>query len=284
MRASVCVGDYATTPYVIAGLELPVYCMEELCYCLKENAFLLDVTLMQDALVEWIDNCCGLKELAGELYPLVHKQGSLSAFVSMIMEYVGLYPSAVIHEVESVLKQGAGLSNIEKRKGQIDYLVKKKKYVLAIRGYDSLLQKWQELEQEGKEVPAARVKASILHNKGVAFTGLMLYGKAAEVFWEANEICSSDKYLTAYLAAKRLELPEGEYIALAAEFADNYQITLALEKRLESLQAEWHMQPDYQQLQMREEWRQNGEKQKYYDENDRLTLRLKNGYRNSVLE
>ena len=45
MRVSVCVGSYATIPYTIEELELSVYSMEELCYCLKENAFLLDVSL-----------------------------------------------------------------------------------------------------------------------------------------------------------------------------------------------------------------------------------------------
>lgn len=284
MRASVCVGEYATTPYCIAGLEIPVYCMEELCFCLKENAFLLDGTLMNDSLVAWVAEECGLGELARELYPLVHKQGSLSAFVSMIMEYVGLYDASVIREVEQVLKQGAGLSSIEKRKSQIDYLVRKKKYVSALHGYDVLLSKWQELEQEGRELPAAKVRASILHNKGVAFTGLMLYSQAAEAFAEAHRNYSSDEHLTAYLAARRMELSESEYIALAAEMTDSYEMTIALEKRLESLQGEWQEQADYQRLQMRSEWRGGNGRQKYYDENERLTLGLKNSYRNSVLE
>lgn len=284
MRASVCVGEYSTTPYCVAGLEIPVYCMEELCFCLKENAFLLDETLMSDSLVKWVAEGCGLGELARELYPLVHKQGSLSAFVSMIMEYVGLYNASAVREVEQVLKQGAGLSSIEKRKSQIDYLVQKKKYVSALRGYDALLSKWQELEREERELPAAKVRASILHNKGVAFTGLMLYGQAAEAFAEAHRICGDEEHLTAFLAAKRMELSESEYIALAAELTDSYEMTIALEKKLESLQGQWQEQADYQRLQMRSDWRSGRDRQKYYDENERLTLGLKNSYRNSVLE
>lgn len=284
MRASVCVGEYATTPYCVAGPEIPVFCMEELCFCLKENAFLLDGALMSDILVTWVAEECGLGELARELYPLVHKQGSLSAFVSMIMEYVGLYDTPAIREVEQVLKQGAGLSGIEKRKSQIDYLIRKKKYVSALRGYDTLLSKWQELEQEGKELPAARVRASILHNKGVAFAGLMLYSQAAETFAEAQRIYSSEAHLAAFLAAKRMELSESEYIAFAAELPDSYEMTIALEKKLEALQGEWQEQADYQRLQMRSEWRGGNGRQKYYDENERLTLSLKNSYRNSVLE
>ena len=192
MSASICVGEYATTPYCVKGLEIPVYCMEELCYCLKENAFLLDTSLMDDSLIDWIGTDCGQSELARELYPLVHKQGSLSAFVSMIMEYVGLYDTGSIHEIEQVLKKGAGLSGIEKRKSQIDYLIQKKKYVAALRGYDGLLEKWNELESAGGELPAAKVRASILHNKGVAFTGLMLYRQEEDYFSQEYKIYDTD--------------------------------------------------------------------------------------------
>ena len=34
MRISVCVGNYAKKPYCIPGVELNVYSMEELCYCI----------------------------------------------------------------------------------------------------------------------------------------------------------------------------------------------------------------------------------------------------------
>lgn len=282
MYASICVGDYAATPYSIAGLGIPVYCMEELCYCIKENAFLLDVSLMNDTLVEWIGEKCGLKDLADELYPLVHKQGSLSIFVTMIMEYVGIYDSSTIRNVEQVLKKGAGLSGIEKRKSQIDYLVGKKKYVSAVRGYDALLSKWDELEREEKELPAAGVRAAILHNKGVAYAGLMQYEQAAECFRQAFDSDNQTEHYMAYLAAKRMELSEEAYIAFAAEFTDRYESTLQLEKTMERLRKSWEGQADCQRLKMRREWRRGNDKQKYYDENERLTLALKESYRECV--
>ena len=48
-------------------------------------------------------------------------------FVVTILQYVGMYDPEEILQVEQVLKQGAGLSNLEKRKSQIDYMVEKKK-------------------------------------------------------------------------------------------------------------------------------------------------------------
>jgi len=148
--------------------------MEELCYVMRENAFLLDVTLLNDGLLDWIDQQCGLKELARALYPVVHKKGSLSVFVVSILNFVGLYDEQTVSEVERVLKMGAGLSGIERKKSQIDYLVKKKKYAAAIRGYDDLITKWQEQDRKEQASSGAECLAAIWHNKGVAMAGLMI--------------------------------------------------------------------------------------------------------------
>lgn len=281
MKASLCVGEYCENPYNIESLELKVYCMEELSYCLKENAFLLDLSLMNDKLLDWIGEECRVRDLAKQLYPMVHKQGSLSVFVVTILQYVGMYDPEEISQVEQVLKQGAGLSNMEKRKSQIDYMVEKRKYAAAIRGYDLLLETWSDLEKEGKELPAGKVRAAILHNKGVALTGLMLYDKAAYYFREAWQTDPDREHLDAYLAAKRMELPEDEYVAFAAQNPENYTESLELEKRIEQFEREWEQQPEYRQLKLRGEWR-TGDRVKYDAENERLTQALKNSYRTSV--
>ena len=277
MRVSVCVGNYASTSYCVPGLGINVYCMEELCYVMRENAFLLDVTLLNDGLLDWIDQQCGLKELARALYPVVHKKGSLSVFVVSILNFVGLYDEQTVSEVERVLKMGAGLSGIERKKSQIDYLVKKKKYAAAIRGYDDLITKWKEQASSGAECLAA-----IWHNKGVAMAGLMIYARAAECFQKAYEIEDREDYYLEYLEAKRLELPENEYVAFAADKTRQYGLTLKVEKELEQLAEEWEQQPEYLQLNHFRELRGGEQKQKYYDVCEKYTQTLKDSYRRSV--
>ncbi|MCM1191031.1 MAG: hypothetical protein NC123_04545 [Butyrivibrio sp.] len=284
MRVSVCVGNYASTPYCVPGIEINVSSMEELCFVLKENAFLLDFSVMNDQLLDWIERECGLKELAKALHPLVHKKGSLSAFVTAILNFTGLYDGQTVAETEQVLKQGAGLSSIEKKKSQVDYLVKKKKYILAVRGYDSLIQKWQENVEEGEVLPAAECLASIWHNKGVALAGLMIYEKAAECFLTAYDMEGRRDFYRDYLAAKRLALNESEYVSFVAENTERYELTLELEKDMERLTQEWEQQPEYLRLNAHRELRTGDRKQKYYEENERLTQTLKDSYRKSVAD
>lgn len=284
MRVSMCVGEYATTPYCIADLEIRVHCMEELCYCLRENAFLLDLSLLNERLVDWIGTDCGVQELATELYPMVRKQGSLSAFVILIMEYVGLYDSETIHEVERVLKEGSGLNGIEKRKNQVDYLVKKGKYPAAVRRYDDLLVKWQEEASQGADMPGGKVCASIWHNKGVALTGMMEYGAAAECFKEAWQLEKDEEHYLAYLASKRAELNENDYLAFVAAQPDSYEVSLRVEKEMDRIRESFEDTDAGRRLAELREWRSGGNKQRYYDELERIARTMKENYRNSVSE
>ncbi|MCD7835466.1 MAG: hypothetical protein LUG83_02180 [Lachnospiraceae bacterium] len=284
MRAALSIGDYTTTPYYIAGIEIPVYCIEELAFCIKDNAFLLDSGLMRDELVEWIANRCNLKELARQLYPMVHRQGSLSAFVTLILEYTGLFDASTVKSISMLLKKNAGLSSIEKRKEKIDYLLINKKYTSAVRGYDALLEKWEEASGSTAELPAPGVKAAILHNKGTALAGMMQYERAAACFLKSYETCGGREEYVAYLAAMRMGLSESGYISFASELTEGYTATLQLEKSMERIKREWEKQADYQRLAMRREMRMGNDKQKYYDENDRLTQALKDNYRDCVGE
>lgn len=277
MKASLCVGNYAQTPYCIEGIDIEVYSMEELCYCIKENVFLLDVSLMNDELLQWIDRECGLLDLVRELNPMVHKVGSLSAFVTKILEYTGFYPAETIREIEQILKQGAGLSLIEKQKNQMDQLVKKKKYSAAIRGYDSLLAKWQtqECPDSGVQLPAADVKAGIYYNRGVVYTKLFLYRQAAGDFRAAWQLDGQERYLTAYLAAMRMEITDSEYVALVAEIPESYKVSMELEKRLETLKLDWRGTLEYKRM-------EPGYAECLVD--DKILQSLKKSYRSSAAD
>lgn len=278
MRVSVCVGNYAKEPYRIPGLEMNVFSMEELCYCIKENAFLLDLSLLDDGLLDWIERECGLGELADRLHPLVHRRGQLSEFAAAILRYVGFYGEEAIQETEQALKKGAGLSGIEKRKNQVDYLVRKKKYRSALRGYDELLQNWQEEEAGGMSKPAPDFQAEIWHNKGVAYAGLMLYESAAECFRQAYGLSGDEAYCVDYLAAKRMQLSEKAYVDFAAGCTEWYPQTLELEKKYREAAEEWEKHPDYLQLYNRRELKSR-DRQKYNEENERLVQALKDSYR-----
>lgn len=266
-------GEYTTIPYSFDNLGIRVYSIEELCYVLRENAFLLDREIMDRRLVKWIGEALKLPELATMLAPLLHNKTSVGAFVRVILSYVGLYDEAEVGRIEELFFQGIGLNAYEKLKSRIDYLVESGKYTPAILEYDALLARLPE-----KEII---LRAKILHNKGTALCGLFLFEEAALHFEEAYGLDGDQESFIAYLAAKRLAMKEGDYISFAAGLTDCYEDTLELERRMEALQAQWEDSEEKQFLNRRSLLKDEGDVA-YYEETDRKVQDLKNRYRVNV--
>ncbi len=284
MRLTISIGEYSTTPYTIPGLEIPVYCLEELCCQLRESAVLVDRNVMTRDLCDWIRVSLRLNELAEMLYPLVQRQGSLSSFVGMILEYAGLYDYSVVQEVCSVLKKGAGLSTVERHKQQIDYLTEKHQYQAAIRGYCSLLEKWKQIEERDQSIlPGKEVLASIYHNMGVARAGLMEYGSARECFYKSYEISEDPQEYETYLICRRMELPEEDYIAFCAEHPGDHEKFLKIEKKMKALIRTWDESPEAKALLARNELRESHQASEYYEDNLRVAGALKDNYRDQAV-
>ena len=69
-----CIGTYAKTPFHIEKVGKNVYCIEELCYILVNNAFLLDEDSFGNDLFDWIEKECSLERLADELRSMYMKK------------------------------------------------------------------------------------------------------------------------------------------------------------------------------------------------------------------
>lgn len=275
-RAIMLCGNDAKTPYRFINPDVLVYNIEELCFILRENAFLLDVDVMDKRLVSWLDIECGLHPLAASLYPLVHQKGTVSAFVMTILEYVGNYTREELSETEKLLKQGASLSTYEKYKTRIDYMIGGGKLVQAMSEYDDLLAILPQVENE--------LSAKVLHNKAVAMTGLFLFEQAAQCFLQSYEMYPLQETYVEYLAAKRMALGDSDYISFVASIPEAYEDSLELEKRVEEITAGWQGYLDKQRLEQRYEWKENGNFTKYYEETERMIQELKKKYRHCISE
>lgn len=273
-KVILCTGEYASIPYQFENIGVKVYSAEELCYVLKENAFLLDREIVNKKLVRWIDECLDLPELASALYPLLHQKTSVGAFAGIILNYVKFYDRETIRSIEDIYRKSANLNAYEKLKTRVDYMVANGRYAMAITEYDALL---SELPEQSVEMIA-----KVLHNKAVALCGLFLFEEAAECFMKSYTLVSDTDTLISYLAAKRLGMEEADYITFVAGFPEYYDATLELERRVEELKKMWNSSDEKAYLDMRISWKENSNVVKYYQETDEKVQELKDNYRYSV--
>ena len=280
MKARLCLGVYATNAYSFEGLGLSVYCMEELSYCLKEHAFLLGPEIMSDELLHFIGSDCQVPELERELYPMVHQKGSLSVFVSTILNYVGFFDEKDIRQVEDTVRLGSGLSEHEKKKRQTDNLLEKKKYYDAIEAYNQLI---AQMEEEGKtDAGMGDFVADLYYNRGVVYANLLLYKQAAESFRESYNHKKDNEALRSYFYARRMELSDHEYVALVAKHPECYEISMQVEQKLKELDGLWEESPESMGLNNMRRWRTTGDNHKYYEECDQIVRIIQEDYRNCI--
>lgn len=235
------VGNYAKKPYYIVQTGISVYCVEELCFVLCRYPFLLDRGILDKSLVKWLDEECGLRALAGPLHTLLRQNGSPSALVGTILDYVNYGTKKERQETEELLRRSADMDASARRKSFADYLVENGKYAQAVEEYEKI----------EEEIPAADniMQSEILHNKGVALCRLFSFEEAAQAFLEACQKNGENQEAAVhYLGALRMSLSEEDYISFIADNKEWYEASLELEKRLENIQREYEAFPSYQEL------------------------------------
>lgn len=208
-----------------------VYSVEELCYFLKENAYLLDETIFTRGLSDWLYKECGLPDLGQKLNMLQKNKEKPEAFVTAIFEYTGYFRQEEIQETERLVRVSADVSLVEKQKARADYFLESRRYVLAMQEYRNLLQDGDAL--------APDFSGKIYHNLGTAQAKLFLFEKAAASFEQAYRLTGDPESLFQYLAAMRLHLKEPEYLNFLTEHAEYYEASLELEKRVVARKEAW---------------------------------------------
>lgn len=273
-RVLLCVGKYAETPYRFESICVNVYCMEELCYLLSANPFLVDVGIMNRELAEWIDKECGLPNLSHQLLLMLNKGIQSGIFIDIILDYVGYSTPGEREKISEALIGSAGLTQYERKKKQGDYLLKNGKYQSAIAEYDRIL----------LELPESNIslRASVYHNMGVAYSKLFQFESAARFLKRAYETDGNESSGIQYLIALRKQFNEGQYISFIADNSQYYELSLKVEKLVEDAREQFEATRQNRMLSALQIYKEEGNTVSYYKEMDKIIAELKEKYRECI--
>ena len=153
--------------------------MEELCYYIAGNAYLLDSTFMCEELCTWVEKQMGLYKLAEHLRDIMRSQGRLSDYAEVILRQTAYLEETKITETLLALREMEEKSDFECGKIRADRLMEDEKFLGAIYEYKRLLDSG---EAEGQN---ALLCGNIWHNLGVAYARLFLFDEACDCFARA---------------------------------------------------------------------------------------------------
>ena len=227
-----CQTKRADAPFYIENISTNIYSIEELCYFLYHNLYLIDQTVIGEDLCRWIEEELSLPGLAAKLRPHLGKYADIEDVLYPVFKEINYLTYEELRELNARLAKMDGESLRVRRKKKGDALVENGMYVNAIQEYQSLL---QEEASPPEELPDEdrRMNAVISHNLGCAYARLFQMEKAVECFWNAFLLSGQEKDLKTYLLAFRSIRTPLEYESRLNETEAGEEIRKEIQEELE---------------------------------------------------
>lgn len=174
-----CEDKTGKQPFFHDALGIHIYTMEELCYYMETNLFLLDKEWIGESLFRWIGEEMGESVLAERLYQAYGRERDVYSAVELIFKTSGIYSEQEYAELADLIRSMKGKTAMERRKMRADRLLAAGRFRRAAYTYMELLRPEFELQM------TEELRGNILHNLGVAYARLFLFEEASEMFSRA---------------------------------------------------------------------------------------------------
>jgi len=269
-----CSGKYAKNPYYGNVEGIMLYSVEELCYYIYHNAYLLDDSFFEEALFSFIEQELDLKELADVLRQVSEKENAFTECIEVLFRNVGYYEEKELEELKQSLGENANMSVLEKRKIRADLYLQKKKYGMAADEYEILL---KEAEPADK-----RMRAKLYHNLGVCAAGKFLFAKAADYFKSAYDTYANTESYVQYLTALKLGNTNADYLNFLSKHPESYEDSLEVENRIKHANRSW--QGDEEHLKLSKMLQDDAKDEGYYEALEQFIESQKREYRDMITD
>ena len=180
-------GKRTKNPYYIKEAGINIYSIEELCYYLYNNTYMVGTEFFCEELVRFIADELELPALGQRIKQKSDYKAELSAMVMDVLTSVAYYSHEECKAVEETIKALGSKSKPERMKARADMLYDRKKYVSAANAYKEILNSREET-YEGSFV------AAIWNNLGVVYSKQFLFADAVNCFKMACDIDRKEEY------------------------------------------------------------------------------------------
>lgn len=180
-------GKRTKNPYIVKEAGIGIYSIEELCYYLYNNTYMLDISFFCDELVDFVTEELELPSLGQKLKYGIKYNSGLANMVTEILSSCEYYSEKECESIAEALNALGSKSQSERMKAKADMLFAHKKYVSAIGVYREILN----IKEETQE---AEYVANIWNSIGVVYTRQFLYQEAVECFRIACDVDRQEEY------------------------------------------------------------------------------------------
>lgn len=194
----ICTKKEGTKPYYIAQAGVNISTLEELCYFLYNNIYIVNTEIIDEKLIEYIANELDEKPLADKLTELITYKGGLGELVMTILKYTGYYSKSEIEDIQKMIDSLNTQNVSERLKARGDSYLANQRYSNALENYIMIL------SQKKDATLGESFYGNVWHNAGVAFAKMFLFTKAKSCFERAYKIAGNPESRIQFVKAEVL--------------------------------------------------------------------------------
>lgn len=210
-----CNGEEAKNPYLFRLTNKSVYSVEELCYYLYQNIYIITEDIFNTELLRWLENEVDMPELAGKLRDMLRNRNNLKDIIVTILCSADYYDEKEINALVEIIDKINNLPKLGRQKIKADNLLRYHKFTEATIEYEMILQ-----SQDAAHLTCEDY-GNIMHNLSIARIHTASLKTAAIGFKEAYVRNHNEESLKQYLFALKLI----KYEEILKEEIDNFNIS-----------------------------------------------------------
>lgn len=241
-----CHDKHAMHPYEITRIHCRIFTMEELCYYLCNNLYLIDYTIMNEQICNWLEEEIGMKDLADQLRDVLRLRGSVEKFVLTILKASRIYRDPEMIRIQNVLEHLKNQKDIERQKYKGDNLLESGEIEEAILVYQEIL------NREKDESVDEKFYGKIYAGLGAAYGRLLLYQESARMYDRAYQICEDPQLLKPYLYASYKYMSLEEYHILLTKHEEYLEVNAQMRQEMDDIRKNLQVEPNQQLV---EKWK-----------------------------
>ena len=272
-----CSSPLALTPYHFRLTDTNVYSMEEVCYYIWHNIYMIQEEVFDREFVMWIEKELHMEETSHKLACLIQDHKNLKDIVVTICCSCDYYDEEEINALIRLMDEIEQMPAYARKKHKGDTY-------LACHSYEKALEEYEKVF-ESDEVLHAEKEAygSIFHNMGVAYSNLAEFRKAAEYFLKAYEQNKKDASLSQGFFALRLSKDVEGYKKALVDFDVSPEKQLQWEKEYTQVISQSSQCREALKIEKLRNVMKSGNVAEYYDKVHKYVLDWKNEYRKQIV-
>ncbi len=257
MSYILCRTKPADTPFYIENISTNIYSIEELCFYLYNNLYLVDETILNGKLCDWLQNVLGLTALSKKVRSLLEQKAPVGQILMPIFKEIYYLSHEEMRIFNAKLEQYGAQPERIRMKMKADYLYGNEKYRNALNIYKASL-KLPEDDETGSQF-----KGSVYYNMGCAYARLFEFSEARECFKTAYEFLHTNRVLTGYLTAVCLADGEDQMMKTAESLGVDQDTVLQIWSQLEDARESFEESAIAARFQKLKDRMENGDRRGY---------------------